>query len=84
MRFSWSCRKACPAEAPASVETPPPAEAPASPAALSKKPAQEKEEARTAPSPEKLKKLDAAMETIRRRYGENAIRRGSPGNSRDS
>ena len=63
---------------------PPPAEAPASPAVLSKKPAQKREDASTAPSPEKLKKLDAAMEAIRRRYGENAIRRGSPGNSRDS
>lgn len=63
---------------------PPPAEAPASPAVLSKKPAQKREDASTAPSPERLKKLDAAMEAIRRRYGENAIHKGAPGSSRDS
>ena len=32
----------------------------------------------------KLKKLDAAMEAIRRRYGENAIHKGAPGGSRGS
>lgn len=28
------------------------------------------------PSPEKLKKLDAAMDSIRRKYGADAVRRG--------
>ena len=73
--------EAVPVKTPAPVETPDPGEAPA---ALSKKPAQKREDASTAPSPEKLKKLDAAMEAIRRRYGENAIHKGAPGSSRGS
>ena len=73
--------EAVPVKTPAPVETPDPGEAPA---ALSKKTAQKREDASTAPSPEKLKKLDAAMEAIRRRYGENAIHKGAPGSSRDS
>ena len=69
-----------PAAAPSSSpEEPPekknPAEQP-SPAARPDKPEKGKE-ARRAPSPEKLKKLDAAMEQIRRKYGENAVHRGN-------
>lgn len=37
----------------------------------------QKEAAHTAPSSEKLKQLDAAMEKIRRKYGENAVHKGS-------
>ncbi len=36
----------------------------------------EKEGASMDPSPEKLKKLDAAMDSIRRKYGADAVRRG--------
>jgi len=39
-------------------------------------PEQKKEAAAKAPSPEKLKKLDAAMDSIRKKYGEDAIKRG--------
>lgn len=35
-----------------------------------------KEEAIPAPSPEKLKKLDAAMDSIRQKYGKDAVKRG--------
>ena len=45
------------------------------PPAAGKEP--KKEEAVQAPSSEKLQKLDAAMEKIRRKYGENAVHRGS-------
>ena len=39
-------------------------------------PQKEKEEAHPAPSPEKLKKLDAAMDSIRQKYGKDAVKRG--------
>lgn len=39
-------------------------------------PDKKEEAASKAPSPEKLKKLDAAMDSIRKKYGENAIKRG--------
>jgi len=39
-------------------------------------PEMKEEAAQTAPSPEKLKKLDAAMDSIRQRYGKEAIKRG--------
>jgi DNA polymerase-4 len=34
------------------------------------------EEVRITPSPDKLKKLDAAMDSIRKKYGQDAVRRG--------
>lgn len=37
---------------------------------------EKKEEATWAPSPEKLKRLDAAMDSIRKKYGTDAIKRG--------
>lgn len=40
-------------------------------------PGRQKEEAHTAPSSEKFRQLDAAMEKIRRKYGEHAVHRGS-------
>jgi len=39
-------------------------------------PPKEKEEAHLAPSPEKLKKLDEAMDSIRKKYGKDAVKRG--------
>ena len=39
-------------------------------------PAKKEEVAAKAPSPEKLKKLDAAMDSIRQKYGKDAIKRG--------
>ena len=42
---------------------------------LSYKAKKEGEPARS-PSPEKLKKLDAAMDAIRKKYGKNAIHKG--------
>lgn len=40
-------------------------------------PAAPKKKESAGPSPEKLKKLDAAMDKIRRKYGENAVHRGT-------
>lgn len=38
----------------------------------------EKEEASCAPSPDKLKKLDAAMKDLRKKYGKDVVHRGTP------
>lgn len=38
----------------------------------------EKEEASCAPSPDKLKKLDAAMKDLRKKYGKDIVHRGTP------
>ena len=38
----------------------------------------EKEEASYAPSPDKLKKLDAAMKDLRKKYGKDIVHRGTP------
>lgn len=38
----------------------------------------EKEEASCAPSPDKLKKLDAAMKDLQKKYGKDVVHRGTP------